>query len=384
MKAGTTKRQATRLITGWAYNIGPYTPRVEFNVAHVDTLTFSSVNGNRKKPNPFSLRRTQVFPLNGVRDEKWFFKATGNPHSYATYSGQQPDGISSWDTSGALVKESVAQRNVFRSEKDAAYTIALNRLRAVIQSSDLNLAMTIAESGELKTLTGSLKSSIGKAISVFRRIGGLPSAAANAWLVWSFALRPVISDAYAMVRHSRALFETRSIKASGARQISQTFAWGSGKAVCTGQVKHKFGITFQITNRDAFEASRLGFTNPVGIAWELVPLSFVVDYFFNIGGYLASIESSYAAGLSFLGGYSTSTSRLATVTTPATAATYSGDAYVRKTYTQSLTGMYVESCCDRQVLTSFPGPRLPAINLDLGSSQLLSLAALLQVFTFKR
>ena len=384
MKAGTTTRQSSRLITGWAYNTGPYTPRVEFNVANIDSLAFSSVNGDRKKPNPFSLRRTQVFPLAGVRDEKWFFKSNGTAHSYATFSGQQPDGFSSWNTSGALVTESVAQRNVFQGEKDAAYTIALNRLRAVIQSSDLNLAMTIAESGELRTLTGSLKSSVGKALSVFRRVGGLPSAAANAWLVWSFALRPVISDAYAMVHYSRALFESRSVKASGARQISQTFVWGSGKAVCTGQVKHKFGITFQITDRAAFEASRLGFTNPVGIAWELVPLSFVVDYYFNIGRYLASIETSYAAGLSFLGGYSTSTSKLVTVTTPATAATYLGDKTVRKTYTQNLTGHYVESCCDRQVLTSFPGPRLPAINLDLGSSQLLSLAALLQVFTFKR
>lgn len=384
MKAGITSRQSSRLVTGWAYNTGPYVPRVEFYTSNIDSLSFSSVNGDRKKPNPFSLRRTQVFPLTGVRDEKWFFKSNGTTHSYATFSGQQPDGFSSWDASGGLVTESVAQRNVFQSEKDAAYTIALNRLRAVIQSSDLNFAMTLAESGELKTLTGSLKSSVGKALSVFRRVGGLPSAAANAWLVWSFALWPVISDAYAIVNYSKSLFETRSVKASGARQISQTFVWGSGKAVCTGQVKHKFGVTFQVTNRDAFEASRLGFTNPVGIAWELVPLSFVVDYFFNIGGYLASLESSYASGLTFLGGYSTTTSKLTTITTPATAATYLGEKTVRKTYTQKLTGTYVESCCNRQVLTSFPGPRLPALDLDLGSSQLLSLAALLQVFTFKR
>ena len=95
MKAGITSRSASRLVTGWSKYSGPYTPRVEFYVANVDNLSFSSVNGNRKKPNPFSLRRTQVFPLAGVRNERWVTKSKGTLHSYATFSGQQPDGFSS-------------------------------------------------------------------------------------------------------------------------------------------------------------------------------------------------------------------------------------------------------------------------------------------------
>lgn len=48
------------------------------------------------------------------------------------------------------------------------------------------------------------------------------------------------------------------------------------------------------------EASRLGLTNPLGVAWELVPYSFIVDWFAPIGSMLEL--SSARAGLRFIGG----------------------------------------------------------------------------------
>lgn len=382
MKAGTTTTKRPQFVQSW----GPtgYQMTVNWNVANVDVLSFSSVRGNRKTPNPFSLLRRNHFPLSGVTTSMWTYKSNGSLHSRGETSGQYPDGFSNWDTSGNAVVDAAYRRYVSQSEMDRAYTIALKRLISLVQDTDLNAAMAIAESPELLKLRSALKSSSLKAIGVIRRFGGLPSAAANAWLVWSFALKPVISDAYALVSYSKSLFETKSLKASGSVSISEVIKAGSGVATSTGNVKHKFGVTFQVANRAAFEASRLGFTNPAGVAWELVPLSFVFDYFFNVGNYLASLESSYAAGLSFLGGYSTATSRVSTVTRLTGTASSRTDPSVIMTRTQDLTGVFTESRCNRSVLSSFPGPRLPALDLDLASSQLLSLAALLQVFTFKR
>jgi len=38
----------------------------------------------------------------------------------------------------------------------------------------------------------------------------------------------------------------------------------------------------------AFKASQLGFVNPVSVAWQLVPFSFVVDWFVNVGQFIGS------------------------------------------------------------------------------------------------
>lgn len=44
----------------------------------------------------------------------------------------------------------------------------------------------------------------------------------------------------------------------------------------------------RVTNPNALLASQLGFVNPAMIAWELVPFSFVVDWFANVGDVLSS------------------------------------------------------------------------------------------------
>lgn len=48
------------------------------------------------------------------------------------------------------------------------------------------------------------------------------------------------------------------------------------------------GARLSLTNPDLFLLNRLGFVNPVGVAWELVPFSFVVDWFVNVGSFIAS------------------------------------------------------------------------------------------------
>jgi hypothetical protein len=50
-------------------------------------------------------------------------------------------------------------------------------------------------------------------------------------------------------------------------------------------------------------ASRLGLINPASVAWELVPFSFVVDWFTGFGSYLDSFTE--LAGLSVSQEYST-------------------------------------------------------------------------------
>ena len=47
-------------------------------------------------------------------------------------------------------------------------------------------------------------------------------------------------------------------------------------------------------------ASRLGFTNPLSVTWELLPLSFVADWFYPISDYINSLDATL--GWDFMGG----------------------------------------------------------------------------------
>jgi hypothetical protein len=47
---------------------------------------------------------------------------------------------------------------------------------------------------------------------------------------------------------------------------------------------------YRISNPNAFLAQRLGLTNLPSVLWELVPWSFVVDWWVNVGGFIASLD----------------------------------------------------------------------------------------------
>jgi hypothetical protein len=51
------------------------------------------------------------------------------------------------------------------------------------------------------------------------------------------------------------------------------------------------------------QANRLGVINPLAIAWELYPFSFVIDWFVPIGSVLTAATAT--AGLEFVSGHTT-------------------------------------------------------------------------------
>lgn len=60
-------------------------------------------------------------------------------------------------------------------------------------------------------------------------------------------------------------------------------------------------IWYKMSNDKLSKAATMGLTNPLEIAWELVPFSFVVDWFLPIGDFLSNLDATN--GLTFVAGY---------------------------------------------------------------------------------
>lgn len=117
-----------------------------------------------------------------------------------------------------------------------------------------------------------------------------------------------------------------------------------------------------------------GFTslNPVSLAWELLPYSFVIDWFYNVGDYLRNAETSLIYGNRFHSGYVTYTwlseGSVTAISSNMTKGLVSGS------------GSFRRSGKKRVPLTSYPLPRPPVLKAELGAGRLLNAAALLSQF----
>lgn len=127
----------------------------------------------------------------------------------------------------------------------------------------------------------------------------------NAYLAFKFGVEPVMQDAYGLMeilKAGAAPYEER-IKAThrALRAFSQTrgnFQWSVEEYHA---VVVKTGATFSVENANIWQLNQLGLINPVSVAWEVVPLSFILNWFYPIGQFLSSATDF--AGLSVKDGW---------------------------------------------------------------------------------
>jgi hypothetical protein len=213
-------------------------------------------------------------------------------------------------------------------------------------------------------------------LSVKRRtISGAKSASA-AWLSLQFGWKPMLSDIYNAVN-----FITDGLKANPPLSlVAIEHDDGFGKpslysaykelGTVNGTFKRgvEVGVTYTVKNPALYDATKMGLTNPLSLAWELLPLSFVVDWFIPIGDFVDTVQRPM--GLQFLHGYiSTWTKWSATIT------------YVSGPFFQGPNGNLPKvrgslSSMRREVLLGWPMP-VPYWDPTLGGSKTVSIASLL-------
>lgn len=187
----------------------------------------------------------------------------------------------------------------------------------------------------------------------------LGQEAANLWLETLYAIKPLVADAFAvasqleeglkqrpdLVRIHEA--QTRDMEAD---MPSANFWKGHVRA--RGRVEYV--VHARLNSPLWATLDQTGLTNILGMAWEVVPFSFVVDWVFPIGQFLRSIVPPM--GWKFIHGYSY-----------VKVHGYLGGGYDRQTYgNRWVTYQHVTSVHKvRKNLSGFPQPKLRDLRLEL-------------------
>lgn len=198
----------------------------------------------------------------------------------------------------------------------------VGKLREQIFGSDFNASVFLGESHQTLRLIGDSATRIYQSLRHLRRgnirkaadflVAGtprrkrlnnrsLPTAAptddvslSRFWLEIQYGWRPLLSDAYsaaqALAKAVEVPFQMRysvSIRKEKSSVILKGVNCGAHAHTWSYQLNTlcRRGLTVYITEKPSL-AAQLGVLNPENVAWELIPFSFVVDWFIPIGSFL--------------------------------------------------------------------------------------------------
>jgi len=318
--------------------------------------------GNHKTPLPQSF--THTYETTG-RGTHWFARGT--------YF---------WQTSGVQATPAGYQAAPSISASNV-YNKALSRLHDQVRGK-VDLSIDLAEAHKSASMVKKALKGIALAAHTFGKMRrSNPRDWGNLWLEFTYGWKPLASSIYGTIEEwNRPKHPFYTVVATASER---DFTSGSTVFISPGVRRVYFSSLTRrcrIVSRYAIAQTELdrlsGYTslNPVSIAWELMPYSFVVDWFLDVGGYVRNLESALLLCNSWIDGYVTEGSLLQQTVQvvgsntmpfgPLTQTDYYNITATKRTTTKS-----------RNVLTSAPFPRIPAVEAHLGSSRLISAASLL-------
>lgn len=125
------------------------------------------------------------------------------------------------------------------------------------------------------------------------------------WLEYHFGWEPLVKDIYASIEVLQNPYKPVRVvgRSRGKRTYSNGVTWRGWRLDIPSTFGWRISADLSVSNPNLYRANQLGLVNPAAIAWELVPFSFVVDWFLPIGAFL----NSYTAfmGLTVTNGQTT-------------------------------------------------------------------------------
>lgn len=185
----------------------------------------------------------------------------------------------------------------------------LSRLSENVKGHDFNLAVNAAQGKQTVGMVLKTVNSIGGAIldlkrgkfeSAARRFGVAPKPSrlsekdvAGRWLELQYGWLPAISDVYEAAKAYEALTKgprTSRVYASVNRQYQIDVSNSPSNYSVLGTRREGVRIIYEMSEQIS-SARSLGLTDPASVLWEIIPYSFVVDWFIPIGSYLENLNT---------------------------------------------------------------------------------------------
>jgi hypothetical protein len=383
-------------------------PGQYFNTTTLSTrFLYSRVWSGVRTPGFKTLKKSQ-YPVNNhsVRIREVFSnKLVEHGYDNITYKDANPPWVQYNSHVGALtdryVSPSVELTHMSTSENEALS----NLIKAAQAGISGNIAQSISEAGKTISMIATAASAIAKAgialkngnipgaVSALARSSdqsryqkrGAPSVSksvANNWLALQYGWKPFLHDIegalQSLGKHAQdsamgpSALHSVTGSASSSRTTESKYAAANypsqfpqaGYVITMTDTRVKFGIRYRVTDPVAAFLQQTGFTNPVNLAWELLPFSFVADWFLPIGPALEML--SYSHGLTFDSGYKLRFSKSRTISSLGYGGAVAGSNVVVMG-----SGDYTEEqvLLDREVLSEFPSPTWPSPRMGINDSK---------------
>lgn len=268
-----------------------------------------------------------------------------------------------------------------------AVSLVSNRLLSKVRNRPVDLGVALGEYRQTAAFVSSVmvkivksgrqlkKGNISKALQIItgRKNASwrdIPNVASDMWLAYSYALRPLLMDVYGSVKaladSKRPYVVVEKVRTGMVFPVKGSLtAPGKYTSTVDASMRVSGEIWFSVSNPLTRSLDMLGLLNPMSVAWELVTLSFVVDWFLPIGKYLSEIVPPQ--GVDFVDGW-------------VSVKTNGGVSH--RTDINSDTGWHTsltskEVCKERIKLTSFPRYNVVVPDVSLSKEKIASGLALL-------
>lgn len=305
------------------------------------------------------------------------FKQPGPPtfaHLDGAYIKARADAASKVNAMSANLAQMMGER------KQTASLLADTAVRILAAAR----AVRRGRPGDFVAATGA---SYSRASRDFTRVVKTPVSKrlANHWLELQYGWKPLLQDAYGvaelLAHHTQERYVT-SVVGHGREVLPYYKAevWPDPEVIEHRETRCKVGLTYDLDSEAKAALASTGISNPALLAWELLPYSFVVDWFVPVGNYLEALNAF--SGFRFIDGWISKRTR---VTVNFTYSANSGVYPANGTfYRDKHSGWYAYRYWkyDRSVLYAFPGAVLPTIRNPIGGepiTRLLTATSLLRV-----
>lgn len=183
-----------------------------------------------------------------------------------------------------------------------------SRLSEAVKGHQFNLAVSAAQGKQTVDMVSNAIFSVGGAISdlkkgrfesAARRFGVNPRPSklsekdiSGRWLELQYGWLPMLSDIYEASKAYESISNgprKSRIQVNINRKQQGDASCASSIYTCKGMNTDSARIIYEMSEQISTPRS-LGLTDPLSVAWELIPYSFVVDWFIPIGDYLENLN----------------------------------------------------------------------------------------------